>query len=113
MNPRCTPLSHLQLGAGRDLVGALWAQLAGQPPQATPPVTLNDIIAYFPQALTTKSEFLQSGYLDTPRDEPDLVQDLLQPWPDRSLLYRLVSKVSSLATAAAGRKTSKHGAPLA
>lgn len=112
MNPRCTPLSHLQLGAGRDLVGALWAQLAGQPPQATPPVTLNEIIAYFPQALTTKSEYLQSGYLDTPRDEPDLVQDLLRPWPDRSLLYRLVSKVSSLATAAADRKSSKRSAPL-
>jgi ATP-grasp domain len=112
MNPRCTPLSHLQLGAGRDLIGAVWAQLAGQPPPATPPVTLNDMIAYFPQAWTTKSEFLQSAYLDIPREEPDLVQDLLRPWPDRSLLYRLVSKVSSLATAAADRKSAKHSVPL-
>jgi hypothetical protein len=113
MNPRCTPLSHLQLGAGRDLVGALWAHLAGQPLPATPPVTLNDLIAYFPQALTTKSEFLPSAYVDTPRDEPALVQDLLRPWPDRSLLFRVVSRLSSLATPATDRKTSKHGAPLA
>jgi hypothetical protein len=92
MNPRCTPLSHLQLGKGRDLVGALWAQLTGQPFRDTPPVTQNDIIAYFPQALSSKSEFLQSGFLDTPREEPDLVQELLQPWPDRSFLFRLTSK---------------------
>jgi ATP-grasp domain len=112
MNPRCTPLSHLQLGAGRDLVGAAWAQLAGQPLRATPPVTLNNLIAYFPQALATKSEFLQSAYVDTPVDEPALVQDLLRPWPDRSLLYRLVSKVSSFATSATDRKSSKHSVPL-
>ena len=111
MNPRCTPLSHLQLGTGRDLVGALWAQLSGQPLPQTPPVTQRDIIVYFPQAWIVKSEYLQSGYLDIPREEPDLVEDLLQPWPERSFLYRLVSKMSELATAAAERRSSKHGVP--
>ena len=108
MNPRCTPLSHLQLGTGRDLIAALCAQLSGQPMQETPAVTRKDIIAYFPQAWTGKSEYLESGYLDIPQEEPELVQDLLRPWPDRSLLYRLVSKVSSLATGVADRKSSKH-----
>jgi hypothetical protein len=111
MNPRCTPLSHLQLGSGRDLVGALWAQLSSRPLPDIRPVTQNDIISYFPQAWTGTSEFLQSGFLDIPREEPDLVQDLLRPWPERSLLYRLVSKVSGLATAVAERKSSKHGVP--
>jgi ATP-grasp domain-containing protein len=111
MNPRCTPLSHLQLGTGRDLVRALSAQLSHQPLPETPPVTQNDIIVYFPQAWIVKSEYLQSGYLDIPQEEPDLVTDLLQPWPERSLLYRLVSKVSELATAAAERRSSKHGLP--
>lgn len=89
MNPRCTPLCHLRLGNGRDMVGALWAQLTGQPYRETPPVTLNNMIAYFPQAWTTKSEFLQSSYQDIPQGEPALVQELLAPWPDRSFLFRL------------------------
>jgi predicted ATP-grasp superfamily ATP-dependent carboligase len=111
MNPRCTPLSHLQLGTGRDLVEAFAARLLGRPLRETDPVTQNDTIAYFPQGWTTKSEFLQSAYLDIPREEPDLVQDLLQPWPDRSFLYRLVSKVSSLMAGVAERKSSKRGVP--
>jgi hypothetical protein len=99
MNPRCTPLCHLQLGKGHDMVGALWAQLSGQPIPETPPVTQNDVIAYFPQAWTRQSEFLQSGFLDIPKEEPDLVQELLRPWPDRSLLFRLASKAHVIALA--------------
>jgi len=99
MNPRSTPLCHLQLGEGRDLIGALWAQLTGQPIRETPPVTQNDMIAYFPQAWTSKSEFLESSYQDIPREEPDLVHELLRPWPDRSLLFRLASKAHVLTMA--------------
>jgi hypothetical protein len=88
MNPRCTPLCHLRLGKGRDMVGALWAQLSGQSLPEVPPVTRNNMIAYFPQAWTSKSEFLQSSYQDIPQDEPALIQELLAPWPDRSLLFR-------------------------
>lgn len=89
MNPRCTPLCHLQLGKERDLVGALWAQLSGQPFKETPPMTQNSMIAYFPQAWTSKSEYLESSFQDIPQEEPELVQELLRPWPDRSLLFRL------------------------
>jgi ATP-grasp domain-containing protein len=92
MNPRCTPPSHLQLGKGRDLVGALRAELTGQPFLETPPVTQNNMIVYFPQAATCRSELLASSFVDIPFEEPDLIQELLRPWPDRSLLYRLMSK---------------------
>jgi hypothetical protein len=113
MNPRCTPLSHLQLGKGRDMIEALGAQLSGRPLQETSPVTQNNMIAYFPQAWQCKSEFLQSSFQDVPQGEPDLVEDLLRPWPDRSLLYRIVSKVSDFAKAARENKSSEHGVPNA
>ena len=89
MNPRCTPLCHLQLGKGRDMIGALWVQLSGEPFRETPPVTRNDKIAYFPQAWHCKSEVLQSSFQDVPEGEPDLVLELLRPWPDRTFLFRL------------------------
>ena len=87
MNPRCTPLCHFQLGKGRDMVSALWSQLSGQPLPEVPPVTQNDVITYFPQAHAKSIE--QSSYYDIPKGEPDLVRELLRPWPDRSLLFRL------------------------
>lgn len=92
MNPRCTPLCNLRLGEGRDLVGALTAQLCGKPLQASPSVTQNDVIAYFPQSWhwDRKSQLLESSFHDVPWEEPDLVRELLRlPWPDRSLLARL------------------------
>jgi hypothetical protein len=113
MNPRCTPLSHLQLGKGRDMIEALRAQLSGRPVRETPPVTQNEMIAYFPQVAQCKSEFLQSSFHDIPQGEPDLVEDLLRPWPYRSLLYRIVSKVSGFATTVRERKSAKQGVPTA
>ncbi len=98
MNPRCTPLSHLQLGPGRNLVEALSAQLLDRPPRDIPPVTEMDLIAYFPQAWHNKSEFLPASFQDFPQGEPELVEALLHPWPDTSLLFRLVSKASALKT---------------
>ncbi|HXY51065.1 MAG TPA: ATP-grasp domain-containing protein [Terriglobales bacterium] len=93
MNPRCTPLCHLNLGEGRDLVGALVAQLSGQPCQMSPPVTVNDMIAYFPGAWNCQSKFLTSSYQDIPQGEPELIEALLHPWPERSLLGRAVDCV--------------------
>jgi hypothetical protein len=96
MNPRCTPLSHLQLGRGRDLVEALWAQVSGHPLRETPAFTQNAMIAYFPQASICKSEFLESSFHDIPREEPDLVHELLAPWSERSLIARMVDRVRRL-----------------
>jgi len=95
MNPRCTPLCNLQLGEGRDMVGALSAQLSDKPLQAAPPATQNDVIAYFPQSWhwDRKSKLLESSFHDVPWEEPDLVRELLLlPWPDRSLLARLFDR---------------------
>jgi len=94
MNPRCTPLSHLQLGSGRDLIAALSAQLSNTPLREEAPVTDSDTIAYFPQAWhwDPESPLLQSSFQDVPLEEPDLVRELLQlPWPDRSALARVAS----------------------
>jgi hypothetical protein len=96
MNPRCTPLSHLQIGKGRDLVEALWAQVSGQPLREIPAVTQNAMIAYFPQASICKSEFLESSFHDIPREDPDLIQELLEPWSERSFVARMVDRFRQL-----------------
>ncbi len=95
MNPRTTPLSHLALGQGRDLVAALSARLSGVPATATPAATTNDVIAFFPQAwmLEPGGDLLHNAYHDVPWSEPELVRELVkQPWPDRGLLARLVAR---------------------
>jgi ATP-grasp domain len=96
MNPRCTPLCHLRVGPGRDLVGALWAQVAGVPYR--PPATHidHDLIAYFPQAWTTQSTFLDASFQDVPHQDPALRQELLNPWSERSLLGRLVDRYRAM-----------------
>ena len=100
MNPRCTPLSHLPLGTGRDMIEALAAQLSGRPLRPTVSITQNDTIAYFPQAWRKESELLASSFQDIPEGEPNLVKALLRPWPERSLLFRLASKASLLKSSA-------------
>jgi thioesterase domain-containing protein len=94
MNPRCTPLSHLQLGNGSDLIAALAAELSNTPLRERTAVTESNMIAYFPQAWhwDRESRLLQSSFHDVPVEEPDLVQDLLRlPWPDRGALARITS----------------------
>ena len=86
MNPRCTPPSHLRLGIGRDMIGALSAQLTGKPLLEPVSITENNLIAYFPEALRCNSEFLSSSYHDIPEDEPELIQELLRPSPDRRVV---------------------------
>jgi len=93
MNPRCTPLCHLRLGKGRDMIGGLWARLSGQPIPDTQPITENDMIAYFPQAWNSKSELLESSFQDIPQNQPELIKEFLRPWPERSLLFRLLTQV--------------------
>jgi hypothetical protein len=111
MNPRSTLLCHLPLGPGRDMIAPLFAKLSGQPLRDTSSVTKNDMIAYFPQAWHCKSEFLQSSFQDVPQGEPELVEDLLHPWPDRSLLYRASAKLYEFGMTIAKRRVPEHGAP--
>ncbi|MFZ0743844.1 MAG: ATP-grasp domain-containing protein [Terracidiphilus sp.] len=90
MNPRLAPPCYLRLGKGRDLVGALWAQLAGQPIPDHPAVTQNEMIAYLPQALKGNDDILAECFQDLPQNEPEFIQELLHPFPDRTILFRLV-----------------------
>lgn len=83
MNPRSTPPSHLRLGVGRDMVGALSAQLTGQPLSEPVSVTQGNLIAYFPQAFLRNSEYLSTSYHDLPEAEPELIDELRRPLPDR------------------------------
>jgi hypothetical protein len=97
MNPRCTPLCHLRLGKGRDMAGALVAQLSGQPLRETAPVTENKLIAYYPGALQRKSDLFHSSFHDVPSDEPELVEELLRPWSKRNTATRLYATFASYA----------------
>jgi len=108
MNPRTTPLCHLRLGKGRDMAGALWAQLAGQPDPESPSVTQNEMIAYFPQARDSNHELLKGCFQDIPQGEPELVQELLHPFPDRTLLFRLVNRLNRKPTRKNGAETLQH-----
>jgi hypothetical protein len=97
MNPRCTPLSHVQLGLGTDMVGALHGVLSGQSlPAAPPPSPRNgcEVIAYFPQPWNSNSEFRELSLQNFPHGEPELARALLRPFPERTLLYRIVDYLS-------------------
>jgi thioesterase domain-containing protein/glutathione synthase/RimK-type ligase-like ATP-grasp enzyme len=114
MNPRCTPLCHLQLGTGQDLAEALWRQLTGAPWRETPTITRNDTIAYFPQAWhwDSEHELLGSSFQDVPWEDPELVQELLQlPWPDRGILARVSSRIRNTTFADRRSKAGDFEAP--
>jgi biotin carboxylase len=76
INPRATQINHIALGAGRDLVGALRARIAGEPARPPVEVTQADAIALFPQEWERdpQSNFLTSAYHDIPLEEPALIQ---------------------------------------
>jgi predicted ATP-grasp superfamily ATP-dependent carboligase len=88
MNPRCTPLCHLRLGRGRDMMGALHAQLSGQPFQETLSITQNPTVAYFPEAWLHDRGALDTSFRDVPYSEPDLIRELLDSSPHDTLFAR-------------------------
>ncbi len=96
MNPRLAPPCHLRLDKGRDLVGALWAQMANQPAPAYPLLTQTSLVAYFPQGAHKQDEIPAACYLDKPTGAPELTEELLNPFPDRTLLFRLVQRLSRM-----------------
>ena len=103
MNARCTPLCHLRLGQGRDMIGALWAQVTGDSSRPAKSVTQNEMIAYFPLAWMIPNPLREESFQDIPENAPALVQELLHPWPERSLLSRAVQKGSDVAWSLAGK----------
>jgi hypothetical protein len=99
MNARATPISHLALGPGRDLVAALNAKLHGNPHPAAQSVTAKSVIALFPDALllAPDSKYLSDSYHDVPWEEPDLVQELARvPYAFRGTPEQLWRKLSGV-----------------
>jgi hypothetical protein len=111
MNARCTPVCHLRLGPGRDMIEALCAQLSGRVAREEIPVTQNELIAYFPQALQGDSQFLQSSYQDVPEGEPELVQMLLDSNVGGRRLKKIARNVAFRFTGAGCIATSAPVAP--
>jgi hypothetical protein len=109
MNPRSTPLCHLRLDSRRDMAGALWAQLTGQPLPDLPPSIVKDLIAYFPQACNLPSALLASSYLDIPEGEPELVRELRRPWLERTPLFRFFTWLSQRPSDARSSTSSPEG----
>jgi predicted ATP-grasp superfamily ATP-dependent carboligase len=91
MNPRCTPPSHLRLGVGRDMIGALSGRLTGQPPSEPVSVTQNNLIAYFPQAFLRQSEYLSTSYHDLPAEEPELIEELCRPLSNQGIIKNSIA----------------------
>ena len=89
VNPRCTQVGHLSMGAGRDLPQALYAALSGKTVQASPKITEKDTVALFPQEWIRdpESPFLRSAYHDVPWDEPELIQDCVSNRRKQSAWY--------------------------
>jgi ATP-grasp domain len=102
MNPRLAPPCHLRLGKGRDLAGALWAQLASQPLPSFPTVTDKKLIAYFPHGMNGDPAFLDQCFRDIPQGEPELSAELLNPFPDRTILFRIHDFMTKRAFAKSG-----------
>ncbi len=73
MNARPTPISHLRLGPGQDLPGAMVVALGGRPSKSDPPPPPGSLIALFPHALKgTKPP--RDSLQDVPWDQPALVR---------------------------------------
>jgi len=105
MNPRLAPPCHIRLGKGRDLAGAVWAELAGRSSPNFPSVTESNLIAYFPQGLKDARDMAEACYEDIPQGEPNLVAELLNPFPDRTFLFRLVESLTRRAGPVQGAET--------
>ena len=93
LNPRATPICHLQLGNGRDLIAAIKSRITGAPERLRETVTTNEVIALFPQGERFNKEIssLTTTYNDAPLSDPDLIEILRRtPLIDRRRLEALL-----------------------
>lgn len=81
------------------MVGAVHAVLAGQPLPAPSARGGREVIAYFPQPWNSNSEFRELSMRNFPHGEPELARALLRPFPERTLLYRIVNYLSRVPAA--------------
>jgi hypothetical protein len=89
MNPRATPPCYLYPDLERNLPAALWSALTHTPPPPLSPIVSKPKIAYFPPRGMARQALPADCQIDEPSGEPELVSELLHPFPDRTLLFKL------------------------
>ena len=97
VNPRATPISHLPLGTGQNLLAALHARLSGEPAPVGASTIPEGLIAMFPGEWRrdSHSPYLRSAFHDVPWAETALVRDCVQPlWETRGLFARLREQIA-------------------
>ena len=95
MNPRATPLAHVRVKAGGDLVGALCEALSWRKLSTAQEIE-SEIIAYFPFDTQghTEHDGLGTPHCDIPIGAPALVAEMLrESWRNRGLLARIFYSV--------------------
>ncbi len=111
MNARLAPPCYLRFEKGRDLIGAMWGSVTGQPIPENARVTESDIIAYQPQ--TMRREDTPVGcYYPEPEGEPELARELQNPFPNRTLLFRLVQLFDRLRLQSGRNERSRNSEPF-
>jgi biotin carboxylase len=93
INPRATPVCHLPLGVGRDLMTAL-ARIGGAEAPLARPHIRQSRIALFPGEWQRDAEspHLVGAHHDVPWEERGLIADgLAPPWPERGWIARSVA----------------------
>lgn len=74
MNARPTQISHLRLGPGRDLVGALITAVGGRPNPSQRPVDGQATLALFPHQLRAATPWMEDVDInDMPLDQPGVI----------------------------------------
>lgn len=111
MNPRATPISHLALGPGHDLpgalLGALGTALGAAHAAAGRRAIAHDTIALFPGEWRRDpaSVHLNHDHHDVPWTEPELLRDGLRPpWAERGWVARAWSRWRELAAGTPQRR---------
>jgi len=104
MNPRVTPICHFSLADGRNLAGSLYTQMTGHQPASSPATIHRDLIALFPDGVvrSSVSNYLESCQHDVPRDEPELVDYVLNQQAPTGILSRARTFVEDYFPAVAG-----------
>ncbi|HLY40596.1 MAG TPA: ATP-grasp domain-containing protein [Terracidiphilus sp.] len=108
MNPRIAPPCHLRLRNGRDLPGSLWAQLAERPAPTPLREPGTDLVAYFP--IGVQNEIPPGCFRDIPSGEPELVAEMLNPFPDRTFFFRFAQFITHTPGSSSTSAVSQVGA---
>ena len=95
LNARCTRLGHLRLPRQDDLAALLVRHIGARPPDTdAEAVVSNEIIAFFPNALSWNSDspYFSECHVDVPWSDPQLTAALLgPPWANNRALSGFIT----------------------